>query len=245
MLYLNKYCTWYNILTFDYEPYIKQHFAFIQETLLAERLLFLDENFLQINHSNHSEVADNLRLLVSETNRYPVLCLESNPVDITNYLNEFSKYYDAGKIFVLTFDANPSKSLPANHAYWPTFLLNQRIENAKTNTIQPRKHRISFLSGIVRYHRLKLLAQIQAQIKPTDVVVVNAIGSKNFSNTIPRGLESDAEILNQQITLLPWTNKQKYIDQDQNGWSISNNGGIDHPAYLSCVNITGESWYHG
>jgi shikimate kinase len=48
MLYLNKYCTWYNILTFDYEPYIKQHFAFIQETLLAERKALYQEADLEI-----------------------------------------------------------------------------------------------------------------------------------------------------------------------------------------------------
>jgi hypothetical protein len=153
-------------------------------------------------------------------------------------------YYDINNVFVLIWNADPVKVLPFNYAYWPTFLLNQRIENPKVLEIQPRQHRISFLSGMMRYHRLRLWLEVHCLARPEDVVVVNAIGSLNFNTTILSGYESDAEIVKQQFNLLPWANKQEYIDQDQAGWSINNNGSTEHPAYLSCINITGESWYH-
>ena len=233
----------FNISTFDQEPYIKLHFNFINESALAERLLFLDENFLQINQNKHQEVANNLRRLVSYTGKCPVLCLDSNPIGVEQYMSDLSLYYDIDDVFVLLWNANDSKILPQNQAYWPTFLINQRIENTKVSVAQPREHRISFLSGLVRYHRIKLWTEICSLTRDQDVVVANSICLPMFDNTIPIGAEKDAEILKQQITLLPWANKQKYIDQDQTGW-INNTGGIDHPAYLSCVNITGESWYH-
>ena len=234
----------FNISSFEHQPYIKRHFDFINESALAERLLFLDENFLQINQNKHQEVANNLRRLVAATGKCPVLCFESNPVIFEQYMSGLSQFYDTSNVFVFVWDADPVKVLPTNYAYWPTFLLNQRIENPVIYKIQPRRHRISFLSGLMRYHRLKVWTEVHCLTRPEDVVVVNAICPSNFTTTILSGFEADAEIIKQQFNLLPWTNRKEYIDQDQTGWSINQNGAIDHPAYLSCINITGESWYH-
>ena len=234
----------FDILKFDHQPYIKQHFDFINESALSERLLFLDENFLQINQNKHQEVANNLRRLISHTGKCPVFCFESNPVLFEQYMADFSQFYDINNVFVFVWDADPAKVLPSNYAYWPTFLLNQRIENPVISVIQPRQHRISFLSGLMRYHRLRLWIEIHCLTRPEDVVVVNAICPLNFTNTILPEFREDAEIVKQQFSLLPWANRKEYLDQDQAGCSINNNGAISHPAYLSCINITGESWYH-
>jgi len=235
----------FDISKFDHQPYIKRHFDLINETAIADRLLFLDENFLQINKNKHQEVANNIRSMVSLTGRYPVLCFDSNPIQIEQYISNLSQFYDINNVFVLVWDADPAKVLPANYAYWPAFLLNQRIENTTIFKIRPRQYRISFLSGLVRYHRLKLWITIKCLTTPRDVVVVNAICPSNFQTTILPGSETDAEIVKQQLNLLPWSNRNEYIDQDQKGWSTNNSGLINHPAYLACVNITGESWYHG
>jgi hypothetical protein len=185
----------------------------------------------------------------NQSGRMPVLCLDSNPYNVETYLTELEKHIDPKNFFVFNPDIRKDQSIRSNLAPWPSWLINQHFQK-NIQVRQEKTQRISFLSGVTRYHRIHLFRQIKPWIKDNDVVVVNRFSQTQFLSTTPNGLTIDVE---QWLNDLPWSNKSEYIDTDQSCLVTNNQSydrgyscyGNNHPAYTACINITGETLGYG
>ena len=208
---------------------------------LSDRLVFLHESCLYAD-SEFSLLTDYVRSAAQESRRFPILCLSSNyhPYDkIKKILNA-----DVGNENYFILVADPKYAIDKNTAVWPEFLIliNQLHNFQITKT---KKYRISYISGMLRYHRLQLWQQIQPYITDQDVVRISQFGVENFENTfdhekIPLLYAQDS--LQKWLNQLPWSNHSELIDnQDQTLLNVGNPWDNSHLAYNAMVNITGET----
>jgi hypothetical protein len=219
----------------------RNHFDYVGQDSLAKHLAFVHDNSLKINQMDASHDAELIYKCHHQTGRMPVLCLDSNPYDVETYLTELEKHIDSKNFFVFNPDIREEHSVRSNLAPWPSWLINQQLhENMQVD--RNKTHRISFLSGVPRYHRIYLFRQIRPWVKDSDVVVINCFRQSQFANTVPRELTTNVQ---HWLNDLPWSNKVEYIDTEQS-CSVANEQALNkHPAYSACINITGETLGYG
>jgi hypothetical protein len=194
---------------------------------LSDQLIFFYDGHLRL-HQGPEYAVELITKAAAQTGRLPVLCLDGNPCDADRYHQELCKHLDVGDFFVFHPDIRPHMSNQSNMAPWPSWWFYQLVEhNHQLN--QPKTHRVSFLSGSSRYHRVKLLRDIKPHVTDQDVIIVNQIG--NFKDLLPTGWWNE----------LPWTNRPELCDYVGNsGYAPKMEQNI-HPAFAACVNINGET----
>ena len=222
-----------------YRHSYQHQFDHMGQTSLAKHLIFIPDTELHIHQHKYEQNAALIRQCRRDTGRLPVLTLDGNPYDVDSYLSNLEKYIGTDEFFVFNSDIRPEVSTQKNLAPWPSWLCRQQIDgNAQLN--RPKVNRISFLSGVVRYHRIALFREIQPYIKDSDIVVVNSFLKEHFINTIPVDLAEHIDI-DEWVSGIPWANHQRLFDTDQTETSATNQHSTDHPAYAACINITGET----
>jgi hypothetical protein len=228
-------------LDYEYRQSHRNHFDYLGQGSVAKHLVFVHDNSLRINQMDVSHDAEFITKCRKQTGRMPVLCLDLNPYNVETYLDELKKHIDSKNFFVFNPDIRAEHSPRKNLAPWPSWLINQHLhENMQIG--REKTHRISFLSGVPRYHRINLFRQIQPWVKNNDVVVVNLFSKARFWNTIPKNLHND---VHDWLTDLPWSNKSEYFDTDQSCLVANEQAWNRHPAYSACINITGETIGYG
>ena len=228
-------------IDYVYNQSHRNHFDYIEQGLLAKRLAFISDNSLKINQMDVLHDAEFIIKCRKQTGRMPVLCLDSNPYDVETYLTELEKHIDPKNFFVFSPDIRSEQSTRSNLAPWPSWLINQHLHK-NMQTDQPKTRRISFLSGVPRYHRLLLFRQIKPWVRDNDVVVVNSFSQSNFWNSLPTNTVAGFD---QWLDEIPWSNRLEYFDTEQSCAVANDQAGNKHPAYTACVNITGETLGHG
>ena len=220
---------------------IRATFEQVEQKTLSDQLVFLHESCLY-SSEEFALLADFIRSAAKESQRFPVLCLSSNyhPCD------KIKKILDSSigneNYFMLVTD--PKYDTDKNTAVWPEFLIAMnRLRNFQI--AQPKRHRISYLSGGVRYHRLQLWESIVPYANNQDIVVVNKFGIENFENTFEHAkipVAHARECLTQWVSRLPWANQDGLIDNlDQTLLNAVDPWDNHHPAYAAMVNVTGET----
>lgn len=206
----------------------RQQFDYLGLENLAQHLVFIHDSQLQIYQDNIQADIELIRQCRQHTHRLPVLTLDSNPYDVADYRNKLNQYLDPDQYFIFHSDIRESQSIWSNTAPWPSWLVYQHF--LPDNQAQkPKKHRISFLSGIPRAHRMELYHSIKPFVSEQDVVVINSF-QKDTVDT-PKNL----------LHNIPWANNIQWFDNEQTEFNVRNDAHNDHPAYSACVNITGET----
>jgi len=220
-------------------PYNTSHrsfFDFLNESELAQHIEFINDDIINPDINTPEINARKIQECIDATHRLPILTFDNNPYPgVEQYLDELDKYIDPTSYFVFSSDSRKNVSTRDNVAPFPTWLIRQH----QTNTPAPlgnKKYRISFLSGVARYHRIELFRKIKPYIRDNDVVVINKFCPAHFFNTIPTGVN-----VTDYLTDLPWESFAGLIDTDQSEISAVGQHSITHPAYQACVNITGET----
>ena len=206
----------------------RQHFDYLGHANLANQLTFLFDTSLDLHHG--IEYAINLiRNSAKDTNRLPVLCLDFNPYTVESILEKLNQHLDPRTFFVFHSDIRAEISNAINVAPWPSWLCNQHHET-NYQIDQPKIHRISFLSGVARYHRIKLMHSVRPWIQDNDVVVINRFVPQML------GTENNSLLLD-----LPYSNRPEFLDNEQTVDHANQQSHNNHPAYAAKVNITGET----
>jgi hypothetical protein len=221
---------------YRYDRSHRNYFDHIKQQELASQLCFIVES--TILQTSAQDLPELVTRCAKETGRFPVLCLDGNPIDIFPILKSL-KDLDPGSYFVLGPDIRSFVYNQPNVAPWPVFLFEQQIEPEYQQA--ERRHRISFLSGIPRFHRIHLAREIRSYIRDTDVVVVNKFTSPVYEQTIPPWIPRLEALA--WLDELPWSNNPGYFDSDQSALNAHCHGTNRHPAYSAYVNITGETLY--
>jgi hypothetical protein len=216
----------------------RNQFDYVGQSLLASRLAFIDEYSLKIHQLDAEHDANVIMRCRAETGRFPVLTLDSNPHDVETYLAKLENYIDPGLFFVFNSDIRVERSTRLNVAPWPSWLINQHLQKNCQTDLNKSK-RISFLSGVPRYHRILLFKQIKPYVRDTDVVVINTFSKPMYQNTIPIA-NNNLEVM-QWLDELPWSNCNTYFDTPQEETCANLNGWNNHVAYNACINVTGET----
>ncbi len=224
----------------DYSYYHshRNQFDYIEQSKLASQLAFINEHSLKIQQLDAEHDANVIMRCRAETGRLPVLALDSNPYDIETYINKLENYIDPNLFFVFNPDIRVERSTRLNVSPWPSWLINQHLhENCQINLNKTK--RISFLSGVPRYHRILLFKKIKPYVRNTDVVVINTFSKSMFENTIPIS-DKNLEVMH-WLDELPWSNCDTYFDTPQEEVCAYLDGWNTHIAYNACINITGET----
>jgi hypothetical protein len=205
----------------------RAQFEYFGLSKLSNQLIFFYDGHLKLNEGPEY-AAELITKAARQTGRLPVLCLDGNPCDADRYHQELCKHLDTKDFFVFHPDIRPHISYQSNMAPWPSWWFFQLMErNHQKN--RSKKHRVSFLSGSSRYHRVKLLRDIKPHVNDQDVIIVNQIG--NFKDLLPEDWWDE----------LPWTNKPEFFDYvGDSGYPPKMEQNI-HPAWAACVNINGET----
>ena len=208
----------------------RAQFEYFGLSKLSNQLIFFYDGHLRL-HQGPEYAVELITSAARQTGRLPVLCLDGNPCDADRYHQELSKHLDIKDFFIFHPDIRPQVSNQPNMAPWPSWWFFQLMEhNHQLN--QPKKHRVSFLSGSSRYHRVKLLRDIKSYINDQDVIIVNQIG--NFKDYLTTGWWDE----------LPWTNRPDLFDYVGTSGYPPKMEQNNHPAFAACVNINGETWFH-
>jgi hypothetical protein len=165
-----------------------------------------------------------------------------NPGHADSWIKELLLHLDSGEFFVFHPDLRPEISCWNNVAPWPMWLIMQQLELDHWAN-KPRQHRISMLSGSMRYHRLLLYRAVKPAIQSNDVVVVNRIG--DFARSVPFNCLTPEEIV-QWEQELPYASQEEFFDYPVKGavtsWDcVPNCGENTHVAFSAMVNITNET----
>jgi hypothetical protein len=207
----------------EYHHYFARQFWLVGSGDLAKEICFLDEHHWTPTLAGQCEPpgpVDQLRAVSR-----PVLCACTNVWDIDAVRRWAQEIWGVQGYFLLHWDAG---SVPdSNQGHWPYFYLEQR--RALRPVLMPRRHRVSMLSGQVRRHRLDVWLAAKPWVQARDVVVINRFGA-DYSDV-------DPELLCQ----LPWSHPGGQVYPDQTVAAVHDTTAINHPAYLACANVTGES----
>jgi hypothetical protein len=218
----------YYRLDYGYHHSHRQHFDYLGLGNLAKQLTFLFDTSLDL-HNGIDHAVNVIRNSAKDTNRLPVLCLDLNPYDVESILEKLNQQLDPKTFFVFHSDIRAEVSDAINVAPWPSWLCNQHHET-NYQIDQLKIYRIGFLSGVARYHRIKLMHAVRPWIQHNDVVVVNRFASHMLS----------AEYKNLLLDL-PYSNRPEFIDNEQNVNNANQSSYNNHPAYAAKVNITAET----
>jgi hypothetical protein len=217
----------------------RSQFEYLGQQSLADRLIFFDDSYLQI-HLGPERTAQVVRDAVARTGRFPVLCLDGNPCPLEQHYAEICQHLDPRSFFVFHPDIRPELSTQPNVAPWPSWPFFQRQE-VNYQQDRPKTRRVSFLSGSLRYHRVKLLYDIKPYVLDSDVVVVNKIG--DFFWHLPKAV--DTNLLEQWLQDLPYANRKEFLDYTGAGDTPPEGQQFNaHLAFEACVNITGETCWN-
>jgi hypothetical protein len=207
----------------------QQQFAGLGLDSLAQHLTFIHEN-LFLTQPDFASQCQLLQRAHAETGAIPVICLDTNPFENLNQLAATLRNSISTPFFILGCDSRPAAYHDPTVDLWPFWLIQQQTEHNYQKQID-KQHRISFLSGIPKYHRLRLFNKIKPCVIEQDVVVVNNIQS----NTVPN------KLLLELVDSLPWANRPEYIDIPGDSDYIYSSQQNTHAAYAACVNITAET----
>lgn len=231
----------YYKLDFPYNHSHRHQFDHLGLSSLADRLVFLQDFQVRLNQGVDRALGM-IRDARRDTGRLPVLCLDGNPCNILEYVRALDQVCDPREYFIFTSDPRPEFSTAPNQAPWPSWLILQQLDDDRYCD-RTRQHRVSMLSGSMRYHRILLWRSVRDCIRPDDVVVINRMG--NFGNSVPGGALTAEEIW-QWESELPWTNDIQHADHPDwsagTTWNLPPNQGNNwHAAFAACVNITNET----
>lgn len=215
-------------VSYPYDHSHRQQFDYLNLGYLAKHVAFIHDSQLAIYQGNTQHDVELIRSCAQKTGRLPVLCLDSNPYDVDQYVHLLSQFVDPKRYFVFHSDIRPCESRFDNVAPWPSWLLYQHFLPDDQQG-RPKTYRISFLSGLPRPHRLWLFDKIKSKITDQDVVVINSFQKNNLCLT------------QDQLNSIPWSNHDQWFDTDQNSYNAVDPAHNKHPAYAACVNITGET----
>lgn len=191
-----------------------------------------------ILNRNPIELLDWLRGIRRDLNRLPVLGLENNPHPRA-WLDSILDLVREQRIFVLLPDfAHEIRNIDHAHP-WPTWPIIQQLENdSAPSVVRDPQYRMTFLSGLMRYHRLYLAQRLRTCLTDQDLVIANRLCPENYINTFRQPCDD----LSDFIADLPWSNHPDRIDVDQNSGTAKDILSVSmNPAYDTCLNITGES----
>jgi hypothetical protein len=202
---------------------------------VLEQAIFVRQHDAMRTFNEDAEQFLNLiRGAIQSTTKRLIICLDQDPVDTDSFVELLSDNFEPRDYFVLTNDF--SKTPTKNTAPWPYFLIAQQFEK-NLQLGKPKKHRIGFLSGVPRLHRIQLWAAVKDSVRSNDVVVVNSFCYDHF--------KYDLECLNldkfMETNPLPWSNGQQYLDQDQTLSCAGAPTRNDHSAFNSYCNINAET----
>lgn len=164
------------------------------------------------------------------TGRRVILCLDRDPVDVAPYVKVLQQCLDPDSWFVLS--NNYSDPVTDNVAPWPYFLIAQQWQ-PNSQLGQQKQHRIGFVSGIPRPHRVELWRAVRDHVRSDDVVVMNRF----CLDTLYGGRNSElVDFLKTQQ--LPWSNRPEFVDQSQDQTCASAPNSNSHPAFRArcCIN---------
>lgn len=206
----------------------QQQFDTLNLGHIANRAVFLNESTFCTLASVQAQ-GQLLTKIYQETNKTPIICLDTNPFDNLDQLAAALSQLVSVPFFILGCDARPGAYHHASVALWPYWLIQQQSQQQYQT---PARHqRISFLSGIAKPHRLRLFTNIVPWVNHQDVVVVNRLASHNHvdSDLIP------------VLEMLPWSNNPEWLDVPVKNTMVIGFSLNHHPAYSACVNITAET----
>ena len=153
-------------------------------------------------------------------------------------VDELEQQLDLAAWFVFNTDVRPEVSVHANLAPWPSWIVNQQLEH-NYQIGRSRQHRVSFMSGTARYHRIRLWYEARDLIRPEDVWVINKFSAGCLYDDCAS--LSEAQWAESLLDQLPWSNNQAFLDQSSTNSCVMSCGQNDHAAFSACVNITGET----
>jgi hypothetical protein len=226
----------YYRLDYGYHHSHRQQFDYLGLGNLAKHLTFLFDTELGLHHGI-DHVAGVIRSSAKETGRLPVVCLDLNSYNADQISKQLNELVDPATFFIFHPDIRKELSQSFNISPWPSWLCNQQ-QQPNHQAGKEKKYRIGYLSGVARYHRIKLMNEIHPWIRDNDVVVVNKFGPKMLSYTIPRPLLHTVPEL---LSALPYSNKAEFIDNEQGEEQATLQAFNSHAAYAARVNITGET----
>ncbi len=205
----------------------RAQFEYFGLSKLSDRLIFFYDGHLRL-HQGPEYAVELISNAARETGRLPVLCLDGNPCDADRYHRELCEHLDETKFFIFHPDIRPEISTQTNVAPWPSWWFFQLMEHNHQQS-HLKTHRVSFLSGSSRYHRVKLLHDIQPYVTDQDIIIVNQIG--DFKDSLPAGWWDQ----------LPWTNRPDLFDYVGTSGYPPLMEQNNHAAFAACVNINGET----
>jgi hypothetical protein len=228
-------------LPYTYNGSHLQQFDTLGYSDLAQHLVFLHENWIQ-PYAAPEQMCVKVKKAQHDSGRFPVLCFDTNHLPYCDVKQILNREIGENNYFMLVSD--PQHDCDKNTGYWPYFLAAiYPYKNYQAD--RPKHNRISFLAGVLRYHRLKLWQSVRNYITSTDVVVINKFLENNYENSFDHqqvSLESARQLLQQSLPELPWSNQPDLIDtNDQNLLNSSRTWDNAHPAYNAAINITAET----
>jgi hypothetical protein len=221
---------------------VRATFEHIGQKSLADRLVFIHESWLNYNEDSN-KIVEQVTSAAKESGRFPILCLSTNYYPTCSNIKQLlDQSIGDENYFILV--ADPAQGTDKNTAFWPEFLvLINQLQNFQLGYL--KKYRISYLTGGVRYHRLKLWEAIRPYVNDQDAVVANQFGVINFENTFDHSKISLAharKCLQTWLEYLPWSNQPELIDNaNQTLLNAVSQWDNAHPVYNAMINITGET----
>ena len=191
----------------------------------TDRLAFIHESTLYpIGDVDIEKAVRVIEQCRQETNKLPVLCWDKNYFpNINSWKEELSRAVDPTSYVILE-----PNDLPNWLYQWQSTHAGQEIPE--------KKYRFSYLSGLVRYHRIELANRIREYVTKDDVVVINDYGDENYSNTVPEGCKDNRRDI-------PWASDPSFVDFStslDNAQQHINKTKI-HQAYYAKLHIVGET----
>lgn len=222
----------YYDLNYSYDDSHAQQFDALNLGHMVNRVVYLHECIFRPRQSSIQDQSQLLTKIYQESNKIPVVCLDTNLFDNLDHLAAALNHQIDVPFFILGCDARAGVYQHSQVGYWPYWLIQQQSEK-NYQLSKEKQHRISFLSGIPRSHRLRLFASVLPWIDDQDVVV---------SNRLPYACDDLNHYDYQELLeMLPWANKSQWLDIAADSTYIYTSQQNNHAAYLSCVNITAES----
>ena len=208
-------------------------FESVGQQRLANQITFIQEEEIFPAVYHDGDIMQLPKLVRPGTQ--PVLCLDTNKIDVEYIVEQLEPVWSPGDYFLLTWDASNTSDLPYQ-SFWPFFFFQQRFVQRRMTNQTEKNWRISCLSGFLRHHRLELFRNIKPKVRSDDVVVVNRLNSETFLFEN----KHRPEIID-LVDSLPWASRPEFLDQDQTFNCVFPSGPTHHPAYQACFNITNET----
>jgi len=212
----------------------------------VSKYLFVPENFITWNRDQD---LTNIKNTIDTYSRHIILCFDSNPfsdydkMHCRQYLVDLTQEFPK-QVYLFSGDLNQFFDSNATEIYFPTFFIQQRETRFINHQTTNKKHRFSFLSNQVRFHRLWMYQQAKPYLTPEDCFAINgATYSSPGTNFIDLDCQRYLGSIQDCMLDVPY-----FSEGARDQWSIdfqTDSTVVDyhnqHPAYNACFNITGES----